>query len=72
VYRSANGKLDPSDTLLAELPLGELAAGASAVQSKVLTLPAGTYYVIVVCDAAGAVGEAKETNNMKKILKTIP
>ena len=72
VYRSANGKLDPSDTLLAELPLGELAAGASAVQSKVLTLPAGTYYVIVVCDAAGAVGEAKETNNMKKILKTVP
>jgi hypothetical protein len=72
VYRSANGKLDPSDTLLAELPLGGLASGASVPQSTALTLPAGTYYVIVVCDAAGAVGEAKETNNMKKILKTIP
>ena len=72
LYRSANGKLDGADTLLAELPLDVLAPGGSATQSTSLTLPAGTYYVLAVCDAANAVIEAKETNNLKKALKTIP
>ena len=72
LYRSANGKLDGADTLLAELPLGVLAPGGSATQSTSLTLPAGTYYVLAVCDAANAVIEVKETNNLKKALKTIP
>jgi subtilase family serine protease len=72
LYRSANGKLDGSDTLLAEAPLGVLAAGVSVGQSVTVTLPAGTYYVLAICDVANAVPEAKETNNLKKAQKTIP
>ncbi len=72
LYRSANGKLDAGDPLLAELPLGALSAGSTATQSTTLTLPAGKYYVIAVCDASNAVVEASETNNLKKALKTIP
>jgi subtilase family serine protease len=72
LYKSKNGKLDGADTLLAELPLDALAAGATATQSTTLTLPAGTYYVLAVSDAGNAVAEANETNNLKKTQKTVP
>jgi subtilase family serine protease len=71
LYRSANGKLDGTDLLLAELPLGPVVAGGTASQSTSLTLPAGTYYVLAIADAANTVAEARETNNMKKTQKTI-
>jgi uncharacterized repeat protein (TIGR03803 family) len=72
LYRSANGKLDAGDPLLAELTLGALSVGSTATQSTTLTLPAGKYYVIAVCDASNVVVEASETNNLKKASKTIP
>jgi subtilase family serine protease len=71
IYRSANGKLDASDTLLAEVPLSGLDAATVATQTATVSLPAGTYYVIAVCDAAGALSEANEGNNLKKVLKTV-
>ena len=72
IYRSGNGKLDGSDSLLAELPLGALGSGGTAAQATSLTLPAGTYYVLAIVDAANTVAEAKETNNLKKAQKTVP
>ena len=72
LYRSSNGKLDAADVLLAELPLGAVNAGQTLAQSTSVTLPAGTYYIIAVCDYFNAVAEAKETNNMKKAQKTVP
>jgi len=72
LYRSANGKVDGTDTLLAELPLAEISAGGTETQSRSLTLPAGTYNLIAVSDARNDIVEIKETNNSKKIQKTIP
>jgi hypothetical protein len=37
-----------------------------------VTLPAGTYYLIAQVDATGVVAEAKESNNLKKVKKTVP
>jgi Concanavalin A-like lectin/glucanases superfamily/CARDB len=72
LYRSANGKLDAGDVPLAELPSSGVAAGGMEIQVRSLTLPAGTYYVLAVCDASSLIGESKETNNLAKALKTIP
>lgn len=72
LYRSANGKLDGADTLLAELPLGGLAATTTTTQATSITLPAGTYYILAITDAASAVPESNEKNNIKKVQKTIP
>lgn len=66
LYRSANGKVDASDAVLASAALGAVAAGVTVTQTMMLTLPAGTYNLLAVTDASGAVAEVKETNNLKK------
>ena len=72
VVFSADGNLDASDAIIGQLQTGTLAAGASANQTASLKLPTatpGTYTLFVVADAAAAVAEADENNNIvsKKI-----
>jgi subtilase family serine protease len=66
-YLSANTSLDGTDVLLANRPVGTLAAGATNVGATTLTIPAatatGTYYLIASADGAGIVAETTETNN---------
>jgi subtilase family serine protease len=47
-----------------------LAPGQSHTQEIVLTLPAGTYFLIVESDATAAVAEASETNNEQRVKKS--
>ena len=70
LYRSANGSIDGSDTVLDTVAVPMLAPGQSHTQQIVLTLPAGTYFLIVAADAAAAVAEANETNNDQKVKKS--
>jgi hypothetical protein len=72
LYKSKNGKLDGADTLLRNCSSTRLSAGATAMQSTTVTLPAGTCYVRAVSDASNAVAEASESNNLKKARKTVP
>jgi len=65
-YLSSNTQLDASDQALGERQVGMLAAGLSSTGTTSVTIPAGisgTWYVIAVADAGGAVAEASETNN---------
>jgi len=71
VYRSADAKIGAGDTLLGEWPVLALAPKGTQSNSVTVTLPAGTYYVIAQVDATNAVVEAKETNNLKKVKKTV-
>jgi subtilisin family serine protease/subtilase family serine protease len=67
-YLSANGSVDAADVVLGNRLIPALAPGASAGASTMLTLPAatpaGTYYVLAQADAAGAVAETSESNNV--------
>jgi hypothetical protein len=72
LYRSANGKLDPADTLLATFVVAPLAPGERDTQTVTVTLPAGNYTLIAVCDADNDEAEAGETNNMRKRAVTVP
>ncbi|HEX8165654.1 MAG TPA: FG-GAP-like repeat-containing protein [Beijerinckiaceae bacterium] len=64
IYRSADGVIDPSDTLLTTRSLGSIGAGASASDSFALTLStAGTYNIIVIPDHNGLIMESNEVNN---------
>jgi len=47
-----------------------LTPGQSHTQELALTLPAGTYFLIVKADATSAVAEANETNNTQKAKKS--
>ena len=69
LYRSANGSIDASDVVLNTVAVPPLAPGQSHTQEVVLTLPAGTYFLILQADATGAVAEASETNNTQKVKK---
>jgi len=72
VYRSLNAKLEPTDPLIGTINVPALAPGATSTATISPTLPAGTYYFIVVVDADNAVVEAKEgTANQKKAKKTV-
>ena len=72
VFRSLNATLDPSDTLLGTIGVPVLGPGATSTGTLSPTLPAGTYYIIVVVDADNDVVEAKEgTANQKKVKKTV-
>lgn len=70
LYRSTNGSIDGSDTVLGTVAVPMLAPGQSYTQQIVLTLPAGTYFLIVAADATAAVAEANETNNDQKVKKS--
>jgi glucose/arabinose dehydrogenase len=72
LYRSANGTIDAGDTLLQVFAIPPLAANASDVSETTLMLPAGTYFLIVQVDAGGVVNEVNESNNTKKVQKTVP
>lgn len=66
-YLSLNTALDGTDVLLdGSRAVSSLSANGSSAGVTSVTLPqgvAGTYYIIAVADAAGAVAEAVETNN---------
>jgi hypothetical protein len=72
LYRSVNGKVDPTDPLLATFVVPGLAPGASDTQSVIVTLPAGTYNLLAVCDADGTEAEARETNNRRRLGLVVP
>jgi serine protease AprX len=67
-YLSANLIVDASDWTLGSRTVPALAAGVTDTASTTLTLPAvgtGTYYVLAQADAASAVAETSETNNVR-------
>jgi len=47
-----------------------LTPGQSHTQELALTLPAGTYFLIVKADATSVVAEASESNNTQKAKKS--
>ena len=72
LYRSTDAKVDAGDQLLGQFAAPGLVPNATSSGSVTITLPAGTFYFIAVCDAANSVIESRETNNLKKAQKTIP
>ena len=68
-YLSANTLYDGSDVLLGSRTVEGLSGGASSSGSTSVTIPAGTatgtYYIMAVADAGGAVSETSESNNTK-------
>jgi subtilisin family serine protease/subtilase family serine protease len=68
-YLSANNTYDATDTLLGDRLVGALGPSGSHSASTVLSLPpgtgAGSYFVIAVADANGAVIESLENNNTR-------
>jgi subtilisin family serine protease len=68
-YLSNDLFFDAGDAPLADRAVLPLAGGASSVGSTSITIPAGktpgTYYIIAVVDADGAVTESVETNNTR-------
>jgi subtilase family serine protease len=70
-YLSANALFDTADVPLGNRAVPALAPGASNAGPTTLTLPAdiatGAYYILIVADADGAVGETVETNNTAAI-----
>jgi glucose/arabinose dehydrogenase len=72
LYRSADGTIGPGDTLIQDFATPPLSANNSSMSEVTLVLPAGTYFLIARVDAAGAVDEVSESNNNKKVKKTVP
>ncbi len=68
VYLSSDAAITTSDVLLGTVTVSRLAAGAEATSSLTgLVIPAGTtpgqYYMGVLLDRGGVVGESNEANN---------
>jgi subtilase family serine protease len=67
-YLSANALFDAADVPLGSRPVPALAPGATSTASTALTVPAGTpagsYYLLIVADADGAVAETQEGNDL--------
>jgi subtilase family serine protease len=72
LYRSVNGKVDPTDPVLATFVVPGLDPGASDTQSVTVTLPAGGYNLLGLCDADGTEAEARETNNRRRLALVVP
>jgi subtilase family serine protease len=68
-FLSTNATLETGDTPLQARPVGPLAAGANAMGTATLTLPAvipaGSYYLLAQADGDSAVGELNEVNNTR-------
>jgi subtilisin family serine protease/subtilase family serine protease len=69
-YLSTNSTLDASDVVVGTRAIPLLVAdGVSATTTASITLPAaiapGTYYVLAVADAANAIVESVENNNLR-------
>jgi len=66
-HLSTNALLDAGDVALGERAVPALGAGTSSAATTSVTIPAGTaagsYFLIIRADAAGAVAEAQEGNN---------
>lgn len=67
IYLSSDATISDSDTLLGTDSVAALAGGGSSYETATVTLPGnlapGTYYVGVIADKAGFVGESNEANN---------
>jgi hypothetical protein len=67
IYLSRDSKASSDDALLRVRSFGAVAAGSTVFNSLTETLPPGTstgsYYVLLVVDAGGAVQESSESNN---------
>lgn len=74
-YLSTDNTYSSGDTYLATSTVASLAASGSAAVNASLTIPsttgAGTYYVIFLADADGAVIESNETNNTGSVAITV-
>jgi subtilase family serine protease len=74
-FLSINASFDASDIPLeGSRSVPALAADATHAGATTVTIPAGLsgkYYVLAICDALGAVGEANESNNVRIRLVTI-
>jgi subtilase family serine protease len=65
-YVSADAVLDATDAVVGQRPVPALGPSGTSTAQTALTLPAtltGTFYLIAVADADGAVIEHNETNN---------
>ncbi len=76
VYLSTDSTITTADTLLGSVSESSLAAGASVAISNMpiaLSAPAnaGTYYLGVIADPAGAITEASESNNVSNVVPVI-
>jgi glucose/arabinose dehydrogenase len=71
LYRSENRSIGAGDALLREISVPTLAPDATSSTDVVVTLPPGTYFLIVQVDATSAVAEANEDNNVKRVKKTV-
>jgi subtilase family serine protease len=71
-YLSVNGTVDAADPVLGSRSVPSLAIGASSASTVTLTIPAGTatgtYNVIALADADGAISEIVESNNQRSVL----
>lgn len=69
VYLSRDSIVDTQDVLLGVRPVSSLAPGASSSAGDTVAIPpataAGTWYVGVVVDAQGQVGESDEADNTR-------
>jgi subtilase family serine protease len=78
VYLSTDTTFDGADVQVGTLSVGQLAARATFTGPIVATIPGGqglgNYFLLVRADAAGEVGEANETNNVRSAgtLKIVP
>jgi hypothetical protein len=68
LHLSTDGTLDAADALLGSRIVPALAPGESSSATTTVTIPAGTtpgtYWLIARADAAGAVAESQESNNI--------
>jgi subtilisin family serine protease/subtilase family serine protease len=68
MYLSSNGVFEPTDTVLTNLAIASLPAGASVTSTASITIPSnvtgGTYYLFAVADTGQIEAESSETNNL--------
>ncbi|HEY3153018.1 MAG TPA: SBBP repeat-containing protein [Candidatus Binatia bacterium] len=74
-YLSVDAIFDGADVLLGSRSVGALAAKGKSAGSTTVTIPLGTtpgkYFLLAVSDAAGAVAEVVESNNVRSRSITI-
>jgi subtilase family serine protease len=67
IYLSRDNRVSSDDAVLRVRSFGAVAAGATIANGMTESIPSGTragsYYVLLVVDAGGTVGESNEGNN---------